>query len=228
MYSERLQSAVLFDLDGTLTDPKPGITGCISYALEKLGHPSLPPDDLVWCIGPPLAMSFPTLLGSDDPELVTRAIGHYRERFTDIGLYENEVYDGVPEMLATLQEGGYRLFVATSKPLPYAVRILDHFGLGHHFEAVFGSGFDGSLSDKGDLLAHALRKSDLDPAHAIMVGDRMHDVSGARRAGLDCLGVLYGYGGESELREAGAVALCAAPADVTRRVTSRRSSRFPG
>ncbi|RYG39409.1 HAD family hydrolase [bacterium] len=222
-----MNNAVLFDLDGTLTDPKIGITRCIAHALERLGRPIVPPDELTWCIGPPLVASFPTLLGSEDPVLVDQAIALYRERFTEIGLFENAVYEGVPEMLDTLRASGYQLFVATSKPLPYAIRILDHFALADAFENVYGSGLDGSLSDKGDLLIHALMDADLVPETTFMVGDRKHDVLGARRAGLECLGVLYGYGSQSELTEAGAAVLCATPDFVADEIIFRRSSRFP-
>ena len=201
-----------FDLDGTLTDPKPGITRCIQYALERLGFPVPAEDDLVWCIGPPLHASFRIFVGTD--ELADRAIDLYRERFRDIGLYENEAYAGIDDTLSKVAATGRRLFVATSKPKIYADRIVEHFGLRRHFEHVFGAELDGTRVDKGDLLAYALTEAKADPVRAIMIGDRSHDVVGARRNGMTAIGVLYGYGSREELTNAGAHHLCAAHPDV--------------
>jgi phosphoglycolate phosphatase len=201
-----------FDLDGTLTDPKPGITRCIQYALERLAHPVPHQDDLVWCIGPPLHASFRKFLGTD--ELAHRAVELYRERFRDVGLYENEAYAGIEKTLSAVAACGRRLFVATSKPKIYADRIVAHFGLGRHFEHVFGSELDGTRADKAELLAYALGETKADPTRAIMIGDRSHDVTGARKNGMTAIGVLYGYGTPAELTEAGAHHLCAAHPDV--------------
>jgi phosphoglycolate phosphatase len=204
--------SAFFDLDGTLTDPKPGITRCIQYALERLGFPVPSENDLVWCIGPPLLASMKKFVGTD--ELAHRAVELYRERFRDVGLYENEVYAGIGETLAKVAAGGRRLFVATSKPKVYADRIVEHFSLGRHFEYIFGSELDGTRADKADLLAYALAEAKVDPARAIMIGDRSHDVVGARKNGMKAIGVLYGYGSLAELRDAGADHLCAAHPDV--------------
>jgi phosphoglycolate phosphatase len=201
-----------FDLDGTLTNPKPGITRCIQYALARLGYPVPHEDELVWCIGPPLHASFKTFLGTD--ELAHRAIELYRERFRDVGLYENEAYAGIDETLSAVAATGRRMFVATSKPKIYADRIVEHFGLGRHFEHVFGSELDGTRADKAELLAYALGETRADPARAIMIGDRSHDVTAARKNGMTAIGVLYGYGTLTELTEAGADHLCAAHPDV--------------
>ena len=206
--------STFFDLDGTLTDPKPGITRCIQYALEHLGFPVPTQDDLVWCIGPPLHASMKKFVGTD--ELAHRAVELYRERFRDVGLYENEAYAGIEETLAKVAVGGRRLFVATSKPKVYADRIVEHFGLGGLFEHVFGSELDGTRTDKTDLLAYALSEAKLDPAQAIMIGDRSHDVVGARKNGMKAIGVLYGYGSLAELTDAGADHLCAAHPDLVR------------
>jgi phosphoglycolate phosphatase len=206
--------STFFDLDGTLTDPKPGITRCIQYALEHLGFPVPTQDDLVWCIGPPLHASMKKFVGTD--ELAHRAVELYRERFRDVGLYENEAYAGIEETLAKVAVGGRRLFVATSKPKVYADRIVEHFGLGGLFEHVFGSELDGTRTDKADLLAYALSEAKLDPARAIMIGDRSHDVVGARKNGMKAIGVLYGYGSLAELTDAGADHLCAAHPDLVR------------
>src|ERR1700712_1780271 len=204
---------IFFDLDGTLTDPKPGITRSIQYALQKLDRPAIPTEDeLTWCIGPPLRASFVKLLG-DDRE-ADRAVALYRERFSDIGLYENELYDGIGEVLTTLGNAGHRLFVATSKPHVFADRIIDHFGLRPHFTRVFGSELDGTRVDKGDLLAYALKETDADPSKTLMIGDRSHDMIGAGKNGIKGIGVLYGYGSRDELIGAGARHVCATPAEI--------------
>jgi phosphoglycolate phosphatase len=202
--------AIFFDLDGTLTDPKIGITRSIQYALDKLGHPAIPSEDeLAWCIGPPLRASFTRLLGSEHAS--DRAVSLYRERFADIGIFENSLYAGIADILTALSRPGRRLFVATSKPGVFAERIIDHFGLRAHFERVFGSELDGTRSDKTHLLEYALKQASVDPARAIMIGDRSHDIVGARNNGMGAIGVLYGYGSREELTEAGALHVCARP-----------------
>jgi phosphoglycolate phosphatase len=153
-------------------------------------------------------------VGTD--ELAHRAVELYRERFRDVGLFENEAYAGIEETLAKVAVGGRRLFVATSKPKVYADRIIEHFGLGGLFEHVFGSELDGTRTDKADLLAYALSAAKVDPARAIMIGDRSHDVVGARKNGMKAIGVLYGYGSLAELTDAGADHLCAAHPDLVR------------
>jgi phosphoglycolate phosphatase len=201
---------IFFDLDGTLTDPKPGITRSIQYALRKLDHHTIPTEDeLTWCIGPPLRASFVKILGATDS--ADLAVSLYRERFSDIGLYENGVYDGIGKVLATLGQSGHRLFVATSKAHVFAERIIDHFGLRHHFERVFGAELDGTRADKSDLLAYALKTASVDPSKTLMIGDRSHDMIGARNNGIRGIGVLYGYGSKDELIGAGALHVCATP-----------------
>ncbi len=212
-------SAICFDLDGTLTDPKEGIVGSIRYALEKLGHPvSSDDDDLTWCIGPPLLNSFEKLVGN--AEEAERALAAYRERFGAIGLYENKVYPGIQGVLETLTSDGHRLFVATSKPTVYAEPILKHFELAHYFERIFGSELDGTRADKTDLLAWVLSEADLAASDTVMIGDRLHDVAGALNNGIDVVGVLYGYGSKDELLTAGAKRLCEDPADLLAMVGS--------
>ena len=200
--------AIFFDLDGTLTNPKPGITRSIQYALDRLGQPVPTEDDLIWCIGPPLHASLKKLLGTD--ALADRALLLYRERFADIGLFENEVYAGIQGTLSALAAPGRRIFIATSKPAVYANRVVDHFGLRRHFEHVFGSELDGTRTDKSDLLRYALEVTRTDPRDAIMIGDRAHDMIGARSNAMTAIGVLYGYGSRDELMEAGAHHLCEA------------------
>ena len=199
---------IYFDLDGTLTDPKPGITGSIQYALKKLGKSVPSQDELTWCIGPPLHASLKALTGTD--ALADQALLLYRERFSEVGLFENAPYPGIHDTLAAIAASGARIFVATSKPAVYASRIVDHFGLKPYFERVFGSELDGTRVDKRDLLRYALAEAEVDPRQAIMIGDRSHDVVGARTNGMTAIGVLYGYGSEAELRDAGAHHICAA------------------
>jgi phosphoglycolate phosphatase len=203
---------IFFDLDGTLTDPKIGITRSIRHALIKLDRAAPPEDELTWCIGPPLRASFQTMLGRDD--LADRAVSLYRERFADIGIFENSVYPGVTDILSVLAASGRRLFVATSKPAIYAERIIDHFDLRGYFERVFGSELDGTRADKTELLDYALKATGVDPQRAAMIGDRRHDMIGARNNRMTAIGVLYGYGSEAELVDAGAHHVCATPRGV--------------
>jgi phosphoglycolate phosphatase len=203
---------IYFDLDGTLTNPKPGITRSIQYALKKLGQAAPSEDELAWCIGPPLRASLKKLVGSD--ELADRALALYRERFADIGLFENEAYHGIEQTLSALSASHPRMFVATSKPAVYAERIIDHFGLRPYFERVFGSELDGTRTDKTELLRYALQTAKVDARQAIMIGDRSHDIVGAKNNGMRGIGVLYGYGSERELIEAGASHICATPRAV--------------
>jgi phosphoglycolate phosphatase len=206
-----MMDAIFFDLDGTLTDPRIGITQSIQYALGALDHPVPEQQDLLWCIGPPLLKSFRTMLGSE--ALAERAVALYRERFSEIGIYENSVYDGIPDLLAALV-GGPRLFVATSKPAVFAERIIAHFGMTSSFERVFGSGLDGAYAEKTELLKYGLEQSGLNGRRAVMVGDRSFDMVGAHHNRMTSVGVLYGYGSEAELRGAGAQHLCATPQDL--------------
>src|ERR1700742_3093790 len=200
---------IYFDLDGTPPAPKPGITRSIQYALKKLDRPVPSEDELTWCIGPPLRASFVTLLGDDS--MADRGLALYRERFADIGLYENAVYPDIDEVLTALARPGRRLFVATSKPAVYAKRIVAHFNLARHFEAVFGSELDGTRVHKDELLAYAIDVARTDPARSIMIGDRSHDIVGAKKNGMNAIGVAYGYGSPEELIEAGASHVCATP-----------------
>ncbi|WP_319525545.1 HAD family hydrolase [uncultured Desulfosarcina sp.] len=197
---------LLFDLDGTLTDPYQGITKSICHALKTLGRPVNRQMDLRWCIGPPLKSSFAKLLETDDGKLIQEAIAIYRERFGTVGLFENEVYEAIPETLETLRDDGHFLYVATSKPTVFAKRIIEHFDLGKYFRAVHGSELDGTHSDKTDLLAHILQRERIAPAETIMIGDRKHDMIGAKSNDICGIGVLWGYGTRDELEASGAQA----------------------
>lgn len=202
---------LLFDLDGTLTDPFHGITRCISHALLELGRTAPPQVDLRWCIGPPLKSSFAKLLASDDDRLTEEAVAIYRERFGTVGLFENNVYEGIPEALEALQGMGHRLYVATSKPTVYAKQIVEHFGLQPYFRAVHGSELDGTRSDKTVLIAHILKREAIAPSETRMVGDREHDMIGAKANGVCGIGVLWGYGTQAELEASGAEACIGHP-----------------
>lgn len=204
-------TALLFDLDGTLTDPREGITRSIAHALERLGIEPPPLAQLTFAIGPPLRLSFARLLATDKRETIELAVSHYRERFGDVGLFENAPYDGIAETLGTLAAGGATLFVATSKPVVYARRIVDHFDLGRHFAEVHGCELDGTREDKRDLIAHILPRHGLDAARAVMIGDRGADMLAARHHGLGAVGALWGYGTRAELLEHGAQRLCESP-----------------
>ena len=205
---------VLFDLDGTLTDPVEGMTRCFHYALEHLSAPLLTRAELQLHIGPPLRTTFSQILKTKDALLVERAVTLYRERFSEVGMFENEVYQGVPEMLASLRASSKRLFVATSKVEIYTHRILEHFGLADYFDGVYGSHPDGRFDNKADLIGHLLRSESLRAEETLMVGDRKYDVTGARENNCFAAGVTYGYGSESELIEAGADCICHSPPEV--------------
>jgi phosphoglycolate phosphatase len=210
--ASRAVRVALFDLDGTLTDPKIGITRSIQYALQQLGRPVPEADALTWMIGPPLLASFAKLLG--DEADAAEALRLYRVRFSDVGLFENEVYPGIAELLARLRRQEMRLFVATSKPHVFATRIVEHFGLSGFFERVYGSELDNRNADKRDLLRHLVTTEDLDPATAVMIGDREHDAIGARTVGMPAIGVTWGYGSRQELLAAGVVRLVERPDEL--------------
>ena len=214
--------AVLLDLDGTLTDPREGITRCIAHALERMGLEPPPSEELTFAIGPPLRASLARLMGTDSREAVELALAHYRERFVDVGLYENSPYEGIDRALATLREAGHRLFVATSKPRVYAERIVGHFELHAHFEAVLGCELDGTREDKRELIAYLVSLHSLEPARTVMVGDRGVDMTAARFHGVRALGALWGYGSRDELVEAGAQGLLEKPAEIPGAILSRR------
>jgi phosphoglycolate phosphatase len=199
---------VLFDLDGTLTDPLEGIVGSLRFAFEAIAAPTPSDTVLAGCIGPPLGDTFVALLPDPTSERIERAIGHYRERFGKTGWSENEVYPHVPDLLAAVGARGWRASVATSKPTVFAERITRHFALRDHFGAVYGSELDGTRSAKADLLAHVLATEGADPARTVMIGDRRHDVEGAKAVGVTSIGVTWGYGPRDELVRAGADFVC--------------------
>ena len=191
-----------FDLDGTLVDPRGGIVGSIQYALQTLGEPARDPVFLERFIGPPLAGTFRTLLGTDDAGRIREAIAAYRVRFVATGIHQNIVYEGIPEGLRALCDSGVALRVVTSKPAEYAERIVDARGLRSYFAGVHGSTLDGERTEKGALIRHVLESEGLSPRTVVMVGDRVHDVVGARENGVACVAVRWGYGSPEELHAA--------------------------
>jgi phosphoglycolate phosphatase len=215
------QDAVFFDLDGTLTDSKVGITRSIQYAMTKIGRAAPPAHELYSYIGPPLRGTFAALLGSSDQNVLDRAVSFYRERFGTVGLFENELYPSIPEALAAVRALGCRMYVVTSKPVGFAARIVEHFGLSRLFAGVYGSQLDGSQTDKAELIAHALSAENLPASGVVMVGDRWHDMVGARSCHVYPLGVSYGYGTEDELRNHGAAAIADSPGSIPPLVRSR-------
>ncbi|MEJ6645006.1 MAG: HAD hydrolase-like protein [Akkermansiaceae bacterium] len=216
---------LLFDLDGTLTDPAPGISRCIQHALESLGKTPPASTGLHWCIGPPLHASFLELLKTTDHDLADRAVALYRERFSSIGLFENEVYPGIETALKQLTQDGHQLHLATSKPTIFATRIIDHFGLTRFFQSINGSELDGTNADKTDLIRHILAEQAIAPHQAIMIGDRKFDIIGALENQLTAIGVLWGYGTAKELQQAKATSLLVSPAQLYPEITK---ASFPG
>ena len=189
---------VLFDLDGTLTDPREGITRSIQYGLSKMGIDEPDLTQLEHFIGPPLLQAFMATYGFDEAK-AWEAMGFYRERFAVTGLYENEVFEGVTPLLETLVAQGRQLFIATSKPQVYAREIARHFDFAKHFKVIYGSELDGTRTNKVELIRHLMAEQGLNPAHTLMIGDRKHDLIGARDNGLDAAAVGYGFGSFEEL-----------------------------
>jgi len=199
-----MKKYVFFDLDGTLTDPAVGITNSILYALEKMGKPQPPREELYVFIGPPLLTAFQEYLGMT-PEEAELAIKYYREYFSVTGLLENTPYEGVEDTLTSLCDAGYELCVATSKPEQFAIRILEHFGLARYFTKICGASMDSSRNTKTAVLEYLIESLGcVNRDEAVMVGDRHHDICGAKDVGIQSIGVLWGYGSREELSEAGA------------------------
>lgn len=200
-----MKKYMLFDLDGTLTDPKVGITTCVQYALHSMGIEEPDLDKLIPFIGPPLKDSFMQFYDMKE-EQAEQAIEKYRERFQDTGIFENQIYKGIPQMLEELQKRGVQLAVASSKPTVYVERILEHFDLKKYFRVVVGSELDGRRVNKDEIIHEALNKLFYyKPVHrelVYMVGDRKFDVEGAREHRIECVAVSYGYGTIEELKEA--------------------------
>lgn len=207
-----MKPTLFFDLDGTLIDSAVGITRCVAHALTQLGHPVPPQEELRRWIGPALRTSFAPLLA--DPVRVEAAVAHYRDRFESHGWAEHEIYPGIGAAIEALHAAGHRLAVVTAKNEPHARKIVDHLPFGHRFDDVIGATADGRLSHKPELIAEALQRLALAPDECWMIGDRHMDIEGARHHRMRNVGVLWGFGGEAELRQAGADRLAAAPGQL--------------
>ncbi len=195
---------ILFDLDGTLTEPEEGITKCIQYALSKLGIEEPDRKKLCKFIGPPLVPAFMEHYGFDEAT-ARQALLYYRERFLVKGIYENKVYDGIPALLGKLKEQGAHLLLATTKPEPQAMEVMRYFKLAPYFDVIAGSDLNETVVEKPDVMRLAIsRLSDYNPDAAVMIGDRKFDIAGAKVHKIASIGVLYGHGSAEELKSAGA------------------------
>lgn len=192
-------TTILFDLDGTLSDPFEGITRCIQYAMGKMGAEVPEASTLGWCIGPPLWDSFEVLLNTKDRSVTDKAVAFYRERYAEKGMFENTLIEGIDTAVEALHAKGKRMLVATSKTNSYAGKIVEHFGLMPPIERVYGAEPDGTRSDKTELIAHILQQEGLSAAECVMIGDRKFDLIGARNNSVRSIGVLWGYGSRDEL-----------------------------
>ena len=205
---------ILFDLDGTLTDPGIGITNSVAHALAHWNIEVKDRAELYKFIGPPLSDSFMRYYGFSEEDAI-HAIAVYREYFSVKGLYENEVYPGIPELLSALKAAGKTVVLATSKPEGFAVEILRHFGLYDYFDIIAGASMDESRNKKADVIAYAISQmKNPDLSRMIMIGDREHDILGAKQIGIDSIGVLYGYGDRDEHEKAGATYIAEKVEDI--------------
>ena len=207
------QKHILFDLDGTLTDPMMGITKSVRYALNYYGIEVKDLNDLLPFIGPPLRDSFKEYYGFDEAK-ANEAVEKYREYYKNDGIFDNKVYRGMKECLQTLKDNGKKLYVATSKPEFFAKQIIDHFSLSEYFEYIGGSEFN-SREKKAEVIEYVLKTNQIDNNDVIMVGDRKHDIIGAHENKIPCVGVLYGYGTEDELKQYQADYLVASVEELT-------------
>ena len=207
------QKYILFDLDGTLTDPMMGITKSVRYALNYYGIEVNNLNDLLPFIGPPLRDSFQEYYGFDEAK-ANEAVEKYREYYKNDGIFDNKVYRGMKECLQTLKDNGKKLYVATSKPEFFAKQIIDHFSLSEYFEYIGGSEFN-SREKKAEVIEYVLKTNQIDNNDVIMVGDRKHDIIGAHENKIPCVGVLYGYGTEDELKQYQADYLVASVEELT-------------
>jgi phosphoglycolate phosphatase len=210
----RLADVVLLDLDGTLSDSRPGISACFRFTLSELGHDPAKSGDLSWAVGPPIAVSIARLLAQFDDDRVEQGLKIYRERYSSVGIYECSIFPGVVEMLMTLQGAGCLMHVATSKRRDFADRVIDYLALRSYVGSVYGAVPGGGLDEKQDLIAHIIQHEGLTASRTIMLGDRLHDIRAARYNNMRGVGALWGYGGLQELKDAGADMIADAPAAV--------------
>ena len=205
----------IFDLDGTITDSGPGIMNAIRYAVKKRGLPDVSEEVLRSFIGPPLKEQFRSVFGLSDDE-GTIMVATYREYYGEKGIFENRVYDGVPEVFQKLQEAGVRILMATSKPEKYAKQIAEHFGFDKYFDFIGGACMDGRRTDKHDVIEYVIDSCKVCRENTVMIGDRRHDMIGASKAGIRSIGALYGYGSRDELEKAGADMIAVTPDDISK------------
>ncbi|MEY7999700.1 HAD family hydrolase [Clostridium sp. Mt-5] len=211
---------ILFDLDGTLTDSKEGITRSVQYALRKYNIVVENLDLLENFIGPPLKDSFMEYYGFSEKQAF-QAIEYYRQYFEEKGMFENKVYENIESLLQKLKKLGLNLIVATSKPTAFAEKILRHFNLYTYFDIVIGSNLDGTRGKKGEVIRYIIDKCNIDNSQeVVMVGDRRHDAIGAGENGVDCIGVAYGYGSVEELRNAKATYIVHNVEELFKRIIS--------
>ena len=203
---------ILFDLDGTLTDPKEGITKCVQYALEHFGIVRSC-DELVEFIGPPLKEHFMEYANFSEEE-GEKAVEYYRERYAPTGIFENGIYDGVLKMLSTLKDKGYILAVATSKPSIFAKKICDKYGISEHITYLSGSELDGTNTEKASVIKNAMDYLGASPDNTIMIGDRIYDLEGALINGIPAIGVSYGYAADGELEKGRAIAIVSSAQEI--------------
>ena len=221
------KSHIFFDVDGTLVNTEKSLLYCIDYAAKQTGIPEIPYETKLKFIGPPLRESFAKYFDIPDEETL-RAVSDYRVYFADRGLFENQVYPDIPEMLAALKAHGLRLCVATSKPDVFSEKILVHFGLRDFFDFVAGASMDETRTDKHEVIEHAIASLGLSPGEReriLMIGDREHDIRGAARSGLASAGVTYGYGSEAELVKAGANYLFRTPSEIAAFLLSQPAAK---
>ncbi|MDD5287853.1 MAG: HAD hydrolase-like protein [Dehalococcoidales bacterium] len=207
-------SNVFFDLDGTLTDSKEGIWKCIQYSLNELGRPysgELETNDF---IGPSLRSTFKKLLCSNEDILIEKALALYRERFSKVGLFENMVYPGITDLLTTLSENSFNLYVVTTKPKMYADRIIKHFQLSQWFSDIFGTELDGRFDNKAELIEFVLKHLNLAVEKTVMIGDRREDITAGKANRIKTIGVTYGYGSQREINDATPDYICSRPSEI--------------
>jgi phosphoglycolate phosphatase len=205
---------IFFDLDGTLTDSKEGIVKCMHYALDKLNCPCPAEFEDDRFIGPPLRVTFKKFFNTDDEILIEKAVSLYRERFSTIGLFENKVYPGIPEMLSSLHKKSFKLYVVTSKAKIYADRIIGHFQLSTWFNDVYGSDLGGRFDNKADLITFILNNRKLRVEETVMIGDKKEDIMAGKANRTRTIGVTYGYGTKGEIKDSAPDYICNSPQEI--------------
>jgi phosphoglycolate phosphatase len=213
-------NSILLDLDGTLSDSRPGIESCMRIAMAELGHPLDPAENLDWAIGPPTDDIFARLLAPFGGGSVQHAVAVYRRHYAAGGWSDNTPYDGIAEALVALKAAGYALYLATSKRIDFARQILEYFDFARHFTAIYGMEMDGSRGHKPEMIAHIVATHHLDVDRAVMIGDRAFDIAGAHANRMKAIGALWGYGSRAEFAGSGADAVIAHPREILPTVRS--------